>query len=132
MAADVTLLALPNTEANRETARRCTYDLLFADDEELRDEDGTVIDVSGGQQRTVFNREFYARPDLHHCPVGPVSWLKAGFLGADTYLPAPTVAVAEIWDKPKILTTGLMKATLVALNLPDRSHYRRWRDCQLP
>lgn len=106
MAADVTFVGLPASDANWDVIRR---------------------GFMGGAECEGFDREFYARADLAHCEVGAVSWLKAWFLEDDGYLPSPTVAVFNMWERPEILTVGRAKATMAALNLPDRSVYRTHR-----
>lgn len=133
MAADVTLLALPNTPENYERALYATHELLFDDDEVWRDEEGEIVAYTHTDHRSEFSRETHDLIDWHE--IGPVSYLKAGLWGLgvgdpDIWLPGPTVAVHRYWSTPSIVRSVDITQTMVCMNLPNRSHYRGrdWRD----
>lgn len=129
MAADVTLLALPNTPENWERAEYKTHAKLFDDDVVFRDDDGEIIAWEYTHHRSEFQREIHDMCDWHE--VGPVSYLKAELLEGDPnyWLPGPTVAVHRYWLTPGIVRPVDITQTMVCMNLPNRSHYRgkHWR-----
>lgn len=85
-------------------------DTEFADDRGMRWEDWEAT-------RKKFNRE----PSIW---IGQVSWLKAGlFEEFERYVPLPVWTVSQIVGDSVVLTPGVAKAILAAMNLPNRSIY---------
>lgn len=128
MAADVTLVSLPATEHNWWRARVATYHEELPNDDLWRDEDtGEVIAVTSTEERRAFQDDLHRDPAFRWFEIGPVSYLKAGLLDdEDRYLPGPTVAVNELWQQAQLVTTVLVTMTMVTMNRPDTSQYRRW------
>lgn len=127
LAADVTLIALPYSSENLRTAEYMTRTRLFDDDEVTRDDNGEIIAWTYTDRRAVFHRKVHDMADWHE--VGPVSYLKAGLLGMDCFLPAPTVAVHRYWSTPGVVRPVDITQTMVCMSLANRSHYRgrHWR-----
>lgn len=122
MAADVTLVALPNTPGNLRRGRLQTLEDLFPDDEVWRDDDGTIVMITGTDTRGDHAHSIHSECDWFE--IGPVSYVKAALFGSDIYLPGPTVAVHLLWNAPRVVTPSLVTQTMVAMNVPDRSQYR--------
>lgn len=127
MAADVTLVALPCTPENWRRAEYMTHQRLLDDDKVFRDDNGEIFAWASTDHRAEFERETRDMADWHE--VGPVSYLKAGLLESDYFLPSPTVAVHRYWSKATVVRPVDVTQTMVCMNLPNRSHYRGkpWR-----
>lgn len=123
MAADVTLMALPNTPENQERFAYKTFEVLFDTDDVYYVEDIMCVS-NGGFERVEFDNQFYK--DIDYLEIGPVSYIKSWLFGDDAWLPGPTVAVQDLWNMPRIVTPKLITQTMAAMNLPDDSHYKNF------
>jgi hypothetical protein len=136
MAADLVLIAGPADQEWRDLYtwyRRADYvqggviDLL---ENESIDDEGYIRLTDDDELRGITSEQWEATrtalglDTLDSFWVGQVSWLKAGLLNDEKYIPAPVHAISAIVGNGKLLTTGVAKELTVALNLPNRSIYR--------
>lgn len=118
MAADLVLIAIPDTPRNRELAEYKTYQRLFASDEAAYADDGTLLGIVDGHERNKFEAAWYERELVDY------DWIEVGPL---SYTSVTSDAVYAYWGAtPSVLTRSLIAYTMVMLNLPDGEYRRSW------
>jgi hypothetical protein len=118
VAADTTLLALPNTPANLETAEYLTWVRRFPDDDEYRDpETGERFGNIAGDSRESYELDFYSTWPLlfDWLEVGPTYW-------CDLY----DDAVQSRLRQPVVLTRSFTSELLVTMNRRYGSYRTYW------
>ena len=129
MSADLTLLALPDTEAWRDTWAEFSANELIADD--VDDHEARLYAEQGiaWTSRARHEEMLLALFSQPHIEVGQASTLGAALSGdVERYLPGPVARVMELLgNEGRVLTPGFAKELTVAFNLPNRSMYGRVR-----
>jgi hypothetical protein len=117
VAADLTLIAIPDTSHNRELAAYKTYQRLFDTDETVYANDGELLGIVDGDERRKFDVAWYERELVEY------DWIQIGPL---SYYGETVNAVQDYWGETSaVLTRGRIACTMVMLNLPD-GEYRRY------